>query len=139
MNPSFYIPNSHWKLRYKTRPYLKNGLQNGVLTVCAHNIILFWAAIGIKFRPSCENVQFKRIDTNLSVLQHSQTTENDLWYIFFTYLVKFWIPYSRENKQCLFKTHAVFGRAYFWAFSKFILYFGQFQCIQGMFMAQIYL
>ena len=49
------------------------------------------------------------------------------------------VPYSRENKQCLFKTHAVFGRAYFRAFSKFILYFGQFQCIQGMLMAQIYL
>ena len=51
----------------------------------------------------------------------------------------FRLPYSRENKPCLFKTHAVFGRAYFRAFSKFILYFGQFQCIQGMFMAQIYL
>ena len=23
------------------------------------------------------------------------------------------IPYLRENKPCLFKTHAVFGRAYF--------------------------
>ena len=49
------------------------------------------------------------------------------------------VPYSHENKQCLFKTHAVFGCPYFRAFSKFILYFGQFQCIQGMFMAQIYL
>ena len=42
------------------------------------------------------------------------------------YFAKFNIPYSRENKQCLFKTHAVFGRAYFRAFSKFILYFAQF-------------
>ena len=52
---------------------------------------------------------------------------------------KYYIPYSRENKQCLFKTHTIFGRAYFRAFSKFILYFGQFQCIQSIFMAQIYL
>ena len=51
----------------------------------------------------------------------------------------FHLPYSRENKQCLFKTHAVFGHAYFRAFSKFILYFCQFQCIQGMFMDQIFL
>ena len=55
------------------------------------------------------------------------------------FLKEIHIPYSRENKQCLFKTHAVLGCAYFRAFSKFILYFGQCQCIQGMFMAQIYL
>ena len=28
------------------------------------------------------------------------------------------LPYSRESKPCLFKTHSVFGRAYFRAFSK---------------------
>ena len=28
------------------------------------------------------------------------------------------IPYWRENKPCLFKTHAVFGRAYFWKKSR---------------------
>ena len=33
--------------------------------------------------------------------------------------LEFKAPNSRENKQCLFKTHAVFGRAYFRAFSKF--------------------
>ena len=28
-------------------------------------------------------------------------------------IIKNSIPYSRENKPCLFKTHEVFGRAYF--------------------------
>ena len=54
-------------------------------------------------------------------------------------------PYSRKNKPCLFKTYEVFGGAYFRAmlvfetwlfkifrhyFSKYVLYFGWFQCIQ---------
>ena len=99
------------------------------------NLCKLIARLGLKkFEEICENC---KIRSNWKYVLFSISS-------LFSNLQSLNIPYSRENKPCLFKTHEVFGRAYFRAmlifktwlckismnFSKYILYFGWFQCIQ---------